>query len=507
MARKENSIKNLVTSVVPYFLITLLGFTRVNAYINGLGEDVYALNQVFLQIFSYISIAEAGAGTLVTQLYYKALADKDKKEINIIFTSCKHIFRIISLIIFGIGIVVSFFLNIFTNNDLPLLYMQAAFILFLFRSVLEYGMLSPRFVIQADQKLYKVNLLIQGYRIVEMIVEITLLYMGVNYITLLIVTIIIRFISYLVTNKRIHKEYPWLQTVSKDKVIPIKGMHNVFYHKIVGAVYYNTDIILLSSFLSTTVVTIYSSYNYIVKTLTDIIQMCATAATPSFGNAMVTESEERRLAIFEEINSVFILAAGILSIILYKVMTPFVSIWIGNGMIMSQMALILMIVSLYLNILLRPFHMVKEVENLYKETQNSVLAEAVINIVLSVVFVKKFGITGVLLATVIARASTTIIFFPIYIYKNIFNKLSSEYYFILIINLVITILISYVCDKIFVIHATNYIRWFMDSIIYGIVCSILILVINMIYSKSLRQIIFKLFYGVRKKIKHSKLTK
>ena len=122
MARKENSIKNLLTSVVPYFVITLLGFTRVNAYINGLGEEVYALNQVFLQIFSYISIAEAGAGTLVTQLYYKALADKDKKQINIIFTSCKYVFRNISLIILFIGIVVSFFLKVLTNNNICLLY-------------------------------------------------------------------------------------------------------------------------------------------------------------------------------------------------------------------------------------------------------------------------------------------------------------------------------------------------------------------------------------------------
>lgn len=498
MARKENSIKNLITSVVPYFFITLLGFTRVNAYINGLGEDVYALNQVFLQIFSYISIAEAGAGTLVTQLYYKALANKDKKQINIIFTSCKYLFRNISLIIFGIGLVVSFFLNILTNNDLPLIYMQVAFILFLFRSVIEYMMLSPRFVIQADQKLYKVNLLIQGYRILEMIVEIVLLYIGVNYIILLIVTILVRFVAYLVTNKKVYKEYPWLQSVDKKQTIPIKGMHNVFYHKIVGAVYYNTDIILLSAFLNSTMVTIYASYNYIVKTLTDIIQMCATAATPSFGNVMVIESEETRLSIFEEINSIFILAAGVLSIILYKVMTPFVSIWIGTKMVMTQMSLILMVVSLYLNLLLRPFHMVKEVKNLYKETQYSVLAEALINIVLSFIFVKKGGITGVLLATIVARCCTTMLFFPIYIYKNVFNKSSTEYYITLIVNLVSIVLISYSLDGIFVINATNYISWFLYSVLYGIVCSVLIFGINLIISKSLRRNIFKFICGIRK---------
>lgn len=498
MARKENSIKNLITSVVPYFFITLLGFTRVNAYINGLGEDVYALNQVFLQIFSYISIAEAGAGTLVTQLYYKALANKDKKQINIIFTSCKYLFRNISLIIFGIGLAVSFFLNILTNNDLPLIYMQVAFILFLFRSVIEYMMLSPRFVIQADQKLYKVNLLIQGYRILEMIVEIVLLYIGVNYIILLIVTILVRFVAYLVTNRKVYKEYPWLQSVDKKQTIPIKGMHNVFYHKIVGAVYYNTDIILLSAFLNSTMVTIYASYNYIVKTLTDIIQMCATAATPSFGNVMVTESKETRLSIFEEINSIFILVAGVLSVILYKVMTPFVSIWIGAKMVMTDVALILMILSLYFTVVLRPFHMIKEVKNLFKETRYVVLLESLINLVLSFLFIRKFGMIGVLLGTIVSRICTTMIFLPIYMYRKVFGKSSIQYYFTLAINMFIIILISYFSDKIFVINSTNYVSWFLHSAVYGIACSVLIFGINLIFSKGLRRIIFKLFYGIKK---------
>lgn len=498
MARKENSIKNLLTSVVPYFVITLLGFTRVNAYINGLGEEVYALNQVFLQIFSYISIAEAGAGTLVTQLYYKALADKDKKQINIIFTSCKYVFRNISLIILFIGIVVSFFLKVLTNNNISLIYMQIAFILFLIRSVLEYLMLSPRFVIQADQKIYKVNLLIQGYRIIEIIGEVALLYMGVNYIILLIATIAIRVIAYVSTNKKIYREYPWLKCVCKEERIPIRGMKNVFYHKIVGAVYYNTDILLLSSFLNSTIVTIYASYNYIVKTINDLIQMCANAATPSFGNVMVVDTENKKLAIFEEINSIFILTASVLSVVLYKVMSPFVSIWIGKNMLMSNMSLILMILSLYLTIILRPFHMVKEVKNLFRETQYVVLAEAIINLILSLIFIKKFGMVGVLLATIVARLCTTMIYLPVYMYNKVFHKSSLSYYLRLIINIVIIVGVSYLGDKVFVLQGSNYIRWFIDSLIYGTISGSLIFIISMIYSESLRRVVFKFIHGKKR---------
>lgn len=491
MARKENSIKNLVTSVIPFFLIAMLGFIKVNAYITGLGEEIYALNQVFFQIFSYISIAEAGAGALVTQLYYKALADKDENRINIIFTSCKYLFKRISVIIFLLGVGVSFFLEILTNNSLSFLYMQTAFVLFLIRSVIEYLMLSPRFVIQADQKLYKINLQIQGYRLIEMICEIVLLYLGINYILLLVVTILIRIIAYMATNKRIYREYPWLKCKDKSEVIPIKGISNVFYHKIVGAIYYNTDILLLSAFLTSAVVTIYSSYNYIVKTITDIIEMCAAAATPSFGNVMVSENYEKRVEIYEEINSIFILAASIVSVGLYKVITPFVYLWIGDNMIMNQGTLIIMLLVMYFTIVLKPFHMVKEVKNLYKETQLAVIGEAVINLALSIILVRKIGMVGVLLATLIARLITTMAYFPIYMYKNVFNKSFIGYYIKLFINILISCAVAYIGDKLFVVPHENYVLWFMYSILYGIIISVILFIINMLYCKDLRRVVFK----------------
>ena len=201
--RQKNSIKNIISTIIPYFVLTLLGFFRVRAYLDTLGQDIYSLNQLFFQIFSYISIVEAGAGALVTQLYYKALVDKDKDKINIIYTSSKYTLRKIAVIILAIGIGVSFFLNFLTNNGLSLQYMQIAFILYLVRSVLEYLMLSPRFILQADQKIYKINAMLNIYKLAEIIIEIILLEIGVDYLMILAGTIVIRTVSYYFTNRRI----------------------------------------------------------------------------------------------------------------------------------------------------------------------------------------------------------------------------------------------------------------------------------------------------------------
>ena len=52
----------------------------------------------------------------------------------------------------------SFSLGFLTNNHLSLVYMQIVFMLFILRSVIEYLMMSPKLVMQADQKLYKINI-------------------------------------------------------------------------------------------------------------------------------------------------------------------------------------------------------------------------------------------------------------------------------------------------------------------------------------------------------------
>ena len=105
--RKQNSLKNMLTNVIPYIILTILGFLRLRVLLDKLGVEIYALNQLFIQIFAYISIAEAGIGTLITQLYYKYFAINDKEKINQIYTSSKKVLKIISIIMLGIGFVIS----------------------------------------------------------------------------------------------------------------------------------------------------------------------------------------------------------------------------------------------------------------------------------------------------------------------------------------------------------------------------------------------------------------
>lgn len=500
--RKEKSLKNILTSIIPYILLTFLGFLRLKVMLNSLGEEIYALNQVFIQIFSYISLLEAGVGTLITQMYYKCFAKDDKSKICRIFSYSNKLLKKISIIMIICGVAVSFGLKFITNNNLSLYYMQFVFLLYLFKCVLEYLMYAPRFVIAADQKSYKINLSTNIFKILEMLLEVVLLSIYKNYIIILLATMVVRYVTYYVSNKIVYKEYPWLKKVETNEKLQAKEMGAVMTHKLAGTVYSNTDILLASIFLKPIQVVIYSSYNYIVKFISDVIYMIGTAITASMGNVIYKDKKENQYFIFEKINSIFLFLAMFMTVALFVSINRFVGLWIGEDKLLTSFTFLLMVLNLFINISTRPFLIVRDSKALYNETKLIPIFEAIINLVLSFVLVQYYSLTGLLLATVIASTLTSLIFYPIYIYRKFYDKNYIQYFIKLLICIVITVLLCLVLNKYnFIMSASNYIYWFLYSLFYCILIFIAIFVINLMISKKFREIVKELLEYVVRRIK------
>lgn len=491
--RKESSIKNILTSIIPYIFLTFLGFLRLKVMLGGLGEEIYALNQLFIQLFSYISLLEAGVGTLITQLYYKCFVKNDKKKICEIYSYSNKLLKKISLIMVICGLVISFALKIFTNNSLSLSYMQFVFILYLFKAILEYLMYAPRFVIIADQKSYKINLTTNIFKVIEMLVEIILLSIYKNYIIILLSTIVVRYITYYISNKKVYKEYPWLHKVESNQKLEVKKMGAVMTHKISGTVHNNTDILLASMFLKPIQVVIYSSYNYIVKFISDVVYMVGSSITASMGNVLYKDNKENQYQIFEKTNAIFIFFAMFFSVALYVSTNKFVVLWIGEDKLLPSITFLFMILTLFMSIAVRPFLIIRDSKALYKETKLIAIFEMLINLVLSLILVQKLGVLGLLIATVIASLFTTMLCYPIYIYKNYYNKNYFKYFIKLFQNLAATVFLCLIFNKFnLIMLSNNYFTWFLYSLIYCIIIFIVIFVFNIMTSKYFRQIVKEL---------------
>lgn len=488
--RTKNSFKNVISIVLLNILIGILGFFKVRIFIQAFSNDIYSLNQLFYQIFGYIVIADLGFGLLLNKKLYDAFAKNDKNEINNIYsTSCKF-YNILGIIIILISIVVSFIVHYLTKASLSNIYIQLIFLIFIIRNTLDYFFIAPRLVMEADQKSYKINHLIKGIKIIETIIEIALALIGVNYVYILLPGIVITLIIDLYINKKVYKEYPWLENNHTYNKKYLKGTKDLIYLKLSGLMNSNTDIILISTFINPLSVIIYTSYSYITKFITDTIYVIASAITPSYANALIKENKEQSYNIFSELNILFLFIACFCTIMLFNFLNNLIYLWIGEEFLVSTITLALFCIITFQSIGMKAITITINGLGLFKETKKATVLEAIINLLLSVILIHYLGLMGVLIGTIISYYATSFIQNSYYIYKNVFQKrlfnYLASYIFVVVITIIIAAVLS--CIK-FPINSV------ISFIIYVLLASIIVLILIVL----LFTIAFKSFRNLEKR--------
>lgn len=496
--RTDKSIKNSVSNVFFTLLIGIIGLIKVKVFVNGLNNDIYSLNQLFYQIFSYIVITDIGFGLILNKQLYNAFAVDDYEKINKIYSTSKRFYNIVGLIMMIIALILSFFVRFLTKANISPLYMQIIFIIFIFRNVVDYFFVAPRYVLEADQKIYKVNHYVKSIKIIESIVEIILVLLGVDYFFVIIPGIFITIVIDIFVNNKIYKMYPWLKSDKTFNFKYLKGTKDVIWRKIAGLLNSNTDIILISAFINPISVIIYTSYVYITKFITDTVYMISSSLTPSFANVAFKEKSDKMYGVFTELNILFLFIASFVFIMLYGFLNSLITFWVGGEYLVNNFVLFLFCFSAFQVIAEKPLAIFINGVGLFKETKVSTIMEAVLNLIISLLLIGKIGIAGVLLGTIISKLLTTSIQNAIYIYKNKFNKPGYKY-FILYYSVIFISLGFISLYNIINLNITNIFSWIILVLVFSVVIFICLFLIFYLFYKSFRMLINRGMYMLKNK--------
>lgn len=496
--RTKNSLKNIFSMIFFNLLVGILGFIKVKVFVNGLSNDVYSLNQLFYQIFSYMTIADVGFGLILNQKLYQAFAKEDKTEVNKIFSTSKKFYKILGNILIFATVVISFFIHLLTKANVSNLYIQIVFIIFTIRNVIDYYFIAPRYVMEADQKSYKINHLVKSIKILETIIEIILVLLGIDYLLILIPGIIINLVVNIYINNKVQKEYSWLSEKEKFNPKYLSGTKDLIYIKLAGLMNSNTDIILLSTFVNPISVIIYTSYTYITKFVSDTIYIVANSITPSFANVICKETSEKAYNVFCELNIMFLFIAGFVSVMFYTFLNPLIGFWVGKEYIIGSFVLALFCIITFQNIASRAITITIHSKALFKETKIASIFETILNLVISVTLIFKLGLSGVLLGTIISYTLTTFIQNAYYIYKYEFKK-NPFHYFIEYISVIIMSVTLIILFSMIHINITNVLLWLIYVIVSAVIVGLIMIVLYMLLFKSFRALFKRGFEFIKTK--------
>ena len=328
------------------------------------------------------------------------------------------------------------------------------------------------------------------YKIVEGIMETLLIMYGVPFELVLIATFFLRIIMNLHLNKIVYKEYPWLKLVKDTRGMKIQGMQHVFLYKIVSVVYENVDVLLISAFVNPISVIIYSNYKYITKYVNDMIYMVGSSITSSLGNMLYSEEKENSFYTYEMINTMFYFIACFLTISLGYCINSFIVIWVGEDKVFDMVSFGCTMFLFYHYIVRRPQYILKDIFALYKELQMISIVESILNVILSLLLVKSYGIRGVLVATVISTLLTNFWYFPFCLYKRVFDKkpwLDMIKYVSVSLCVICGLVISY--NFLPPISSNGYVSWFVNSCVYSLVLLLILGVVFALAFKSFRRLL------------------
>ena len=427
--RTQKTARNLIISTILTTMVALIGLFKIKVFLAQLGDEATGIYQLFTQIFSYISLVDAGLTSSLLYCLYKPVSDNNHKKINEILKGGRNFYNKVAIIIIVIGVLLSFKIDFFLKDyTMPLWYIRVSFILFIVASAINYFVTPQKVILEARQNLYKVHIVVYTSIIVKGILEIVLLLMHLKLLSLMLLAIIISIIQNLVILIITKKDY---QEISLKDAKPdnsfIKETKNLMAQKITSIIFNNIDVILISKYISAASVVIYTSYNYIINSIQNIVRKIGSSSLASVGNLLVSEKHKAK-EIFYEYNAMCFYIANIVCVPLLLVITAFVSIFYGEAYTLSYLGSASIVTILYFRVIDIPLEVYSEALGYFDKLKKCLIFQSIVNLVLSFVLLFKIGIEGVILATVISYIVGEFALYPQILNNNYFKTDKLNYY-------------------------------------------------------------------------------
>ena len=126
-----------------------------------------------------------------------------------------------------------------------------------------------------------------------------------------------------------------------------------------------------------------------------------------------------------------------------------------------------------------PYNIIIIVAGHYKQTQNNYIIAAILNIVVSVVTVKAWGLIGVAIGTLVAMGYQTV-WMAVYDSKNLIKWPLRNFVKQISVD-GLTVLFGFFATRMITMSATTYVEWVILAVKMSIMWLVIVCVLNMIF--------------------------
>ncbi len=423
-SRVKKTLLNARVNLIFYLLTLVLSFFSRKIFLDCLGADFVGLTGTLQNLLGFLNLAELGIGSAIGYVLYKPLFEHDQNKINEIISVMGYLYRIIGFIILISGIILSCFLPlIFPDTGFHISLIFFAYYAFLGSSLIGYFINYRQNLLGADQRNYVITGYFQSITILKTLIQMTLAYYTGSYYLWIAIEFIFGIIYSFILNWKINQTYPWLKTeVSKGRELLkkhpliIKNTKRIFLHKIGIVTQWQAMPILIYAFVSLRMVAYYENYSLLATKLLGLLNSVLGSTEAAVGNLIAEGNKSKIERVLWEMMSIRYWVSIYVVAILYFILPPFITLWIGPEYVLSSTVLILIILNIFVQTTQSCLGQFIYGFGLFNDVW-ATLTQSGIFLILAIIFGKYYGLSGIIGASVISLWLAYGVWKPYFLYR------------------------------------------------------------------------------------------
>ena len=503
--RKKKLFLNTSSSIISQVATIICGFVLPRLILNHFGSEVNGLVNSITQFLSIIAFLELGIGSVLQFSLYKPLAEKNEEEISKVLVSGQKFFTKIALILL---VYVLFLMGVYpliANQNFGFVYTATMIGAISISSFAQYFFgISNMLLLQADQKGY-VPYNVQTFALIlNTIVGSVLIELGASIHLVKLSTSLIFVLKPLILALYVKKHYH-INWKIKYEGEPLKQKWNGMAQQISDVALENTDNVVLTVFAGLKEVSIYSVYYLVISGIKYLLLSITIGMQSLMGELWAKQELEVLRRFFGWVEWVMHTAATFLFGATSVLILPFVIVY-TNGVTdvdyVQPLFALLIVAANAVYCFRLPYHLMVLAGGHYKQTQYSCIIAMIMNIVISVLAVRFWGLVGVAIGTLIAMLYQTIWLaaynsrnFIEWPFKNFIKQMAVDFTTVVVLHVLVNLPRF---RSFFTMYEATYAAWILLAVKVSVLAGGIVLVMNLCFY---RGYVARLVKGITSRIR------
>ena len=452
--RRVSSARNAVTVLLVSLVTLVASFVNRTVFVRCLSAEYIGIGGLLSNLLSFLSLAELGIGSAIHFALYRSLEQGDIEKTKTLMAVYKRLYRWVGLAIFGVGVLLTPILpwlikelpETISISDINLYYWM-----YLGNTSLSYFFSYKRALIICDQREYISTLTAGLFHVAAVALQSTVLLLTHSYTAFLVISLVFTLAENLTVSAIAERLYPFLRekpvkALSEQESQALKrNISAQFLHRVGGIVVFCSDNIIISKFVGLVETGLYSNYTLILTSVNSILNRMISSVTASVGNLMAGSEDDHSEAIFYHVLFLNAWLYGFASICLFCLYQPFIRLWLGKVYLLTDMTVIMIVTSFYINGVRLTLLIFKDASGVFAQDRYKPLVEGAVNILVSIPLAMRYGVTGVLLGTIISTLAVAFWYEALVFFRVRYGKGTGRYMLCQLRYLVLTALIALLC--------------------------------------------------------------